>query len=111
MITKLRIPALIVTLGSMSLFRGLAEGITGGVQDFTVPLGHKFLFLGNGYFLGGIPAQLPLFLAAIAGFWLLMHRSVIGRAIVAIGFSPEGARAMPASPSIGGSFSSICSAD
>jgi rhamnose transport system substrate-binding protein len=92
LITWLRIPPLIVTLGSMSLFRGLAEGITGGVQNFTIPVGDRFLLLGNGYMFGRIPAQLPIFLLALAGFWLMMHRTIIGRAIVAIGFSPEGAR-------------------
>lgn len=92
LITRLRIPALIVTLGSMSLFRGLAEGVTGGVENFTIPLGHPFLFLGNGYFFNRIPAQLPIFLIAILGFWILQHRSIIGRSLVAIGFSPEGAR-------------------
>ncbi len=92
LITRLRIPPLIVTLGSMSLFRGLAEGITGGVENYTIPIGHPFLSLGNGYFFGRIPEQLPIFLAAIAGFWILLHRSIIGRSLVAIGFSPDGAR-------------------
>src|SRR5439155_12237677 len=45
LITRLRIPPLIVTLGSLSLFRGLAQGLTGGVDNFThFPSG--FLFLG-----------------------------------------------------------------
>ncbi len=91
-ITRLRIPPLIVTLGSMSLFRGLAEGMTGGVETYTIPVGHPFLLLGNGYILGRVPAQLPIFLAAIAGFWILLHRSIIGRSVVAIGFSPDAAR-------------------
>ncbi len=92
LITRLRIPPLIVTLGSMSLFRGLAEGITGGVENYTIPVGHPFLLVGNGYLFGWIPAQLPIFLAVMGGFWILLHRSILGRAIVAIGFSPEGAR-------------------
>lgn len=92
LITRLRIPPLIVTLGSMSLFRGLAEGITGGVENYTVPLGHPFLQLGTDYFYDVVPKQLPIFLAAIFGFWVLLHRSIIGRSLVAIGFSPEGAR-------------------
>ena len=91
LITRLKIPALIVTLGSFSLFRGLAEGLTGGVDNFTrFPPG--FLFLGQGYLSGVVPAQLPIFVLAAVGFWLLLHRSVIGRGLVAIGFSPEGAR-------------------
>src|SRR5688572_23591382 len=35
LITRLRLPPLIVTLGTFSLFRGLAEAITRGVDNFT----------------------------------------------------------------------------
>ena len=91
LITRLRIPALIVTLGSFSLFRGLAEGWTGGVDNFT-NFPSAFLFLGQGYLSGDIPAQLPVFLAVMAAFWVLLHRTTVGRSLVAIGFSPEGAR-------------------
>src|SRR5579883_645831 len=55
LITLGRIPALIVTLGSFSLFRGLAEGLTGGVDNFT-NFPTSFLFLGQGYSMGGIPS-------------------------------------------------------
>ncbi len=90
LITRLRIPPLIVTLGSFSLFRGVAEGITGGVDNFTnFPAG--FLFLGQGY-VGTIPTQLPLLAMAAVFFWLLLHRSRVGREMSAIGFSYEGAR-------------------
>jgi rhamnose transport system permease protein len=91
LITRLRIPPLIVTLGSYSLFRGLAEGMTRGVDNFT-GFPASFLYLGQGYLLGGVPAQLPVFVAAAAGFWVLLHRTTIGRGLSAIGFSPEGAR-------------------
>jgi rhamnose transport system permease protein len=91
LITRGRIPPLIVTLGTFSLFRGLAEAITAGVDNFThFPPG--FLELGQGYLRGGIPSQVPIFAAVAAGYWVLLHRSTIGRALVAIGFSPEGAR-------------------
>lgn len=90
-ITRLRMPALIVTLGSFSLFRGLAEGLTGGVDNFThFPDG--FLFLGQGDLPGEIPTQLPVLVLAAAFFWVLMHRSTLGRSLVAVGFAPEGAR-------------------
>ncbi len=91
LITRGRIPALIVTLGSFSLFRGLAEGLTEGVDNYTNFPG-SFLFLGQGYSLGGIPTQLPIFVVVVAAFWVLLHRSTIGRGLMAIGFSPEGAR-------------------
>jgi rhamnose transport system permease protein len=91
LITRFRLPPLIVTLGSYSLFRGLAEGLTGGVDNFTgFPGG--FRFLGEGYTVGGIPAQLPIFVAVAVGYWLLLHRTVVGRGLFAIGFTSEGAR-------------------
>jgi rhamnose transport system permease protein len=91
LITGLRIPPLIVTLGSFSLFRGLAEGLTGGVDNFT-NFPEPFLFLGQGYLLGEVPTQLPIFAVVAAAYWALLHRTTLGRAWVAVGFSPEGAR-------------------
>jgi rhamnose transport system substrate-binding protein len=84
------IPPLIVTLGTYSLFRGLAEGITGGVRNYSsFPRG--FLLLGQGD-IAGIPTQ--AFVLALAGiaFWMLLHRLTLGRALRAIGFAPDGAR-------------------
>ena len=91
LVTRLRMPPLIVTLGSFSLFRGLAEGITGGVDNFT-RFPAPFLFLGQGYLGGVVPPQVPLFITVAACFWLLVHRTTVGRALFAIGFSAEGAR-------------------
>jgi ribose/xylose/arabinose/galactoside ABC-type transport system permease subunit len=91
LVARLGVPPLIVTLGTYSLFRGMAEGLTGGVRNYTdFPAG--FLFLGQGRLPGGLPAQMPLFLAAAVFFWLLVHRTPVGRGLRAIGFSPEGAR-------------------
>jgi ribose/xylose/arabinose/galactoside ABC-type transport system permease subunit len=91
LITRLKLPPLIVTLGSFSLFRGLAEAITRGVDNFT-GFPASFLFLGQGYFFGIIPAQLPILVFAAIGIWLLVHRTTFGRSFRAIGFSPEGTR-------------------
>ena len=90
LITKLRLPPLIVTLGTFSLFRGLGEGLTGGTTSFNVP--KNFQFLGQGYLPGGIPAQLPIFVLVAIGFWILLQRTTIGRGLYAIGFSADGAR-------------------
>ena len=90
LITVLRLPPLIVTLGTFSLFRGLAEAITRGVDTFTnFPAG--FLSLGQDRWLG-IPAQAPLFILVMGLIWVLVHRTTFGRALRTIGFSPEGAR-------------------
>jgi rhamnose transport system permease protein len=90
LITWLRLPPLIVTLGTFSLFRGLAEAITRGVDTFT-NFPASFLFLGQERWLG-VPAQAPVFFAAVIFFWLLVHRTTFGRSFRAIGFSPAGAR-------------------
>jgi rhamnose transport system substrate-binding protein len=91
LVAFLDIPPLIVTLGSLSLFRGLAEGITRGAVNYSgFPPG--VLALGQGYLWGVIPAQLVLFLAIAAGYGVLLHRSIIGRAWYAIGWTISGAR-------------------
>ena len=90
LITWLRLPPLIVTLGTFSLFRGLAEAITRGVDTFT-NFPASFLFLGQERWIG-IPAQAPIFVVVAVAIWLLVHRMTFGRSFRAIGFAPEGAR-------------------
>jgi rhamnose transport system substrate-binding protein len=90
-ITRLKLPPLIVTLGTFSLFRGIAEGLTRGIENY-YGFPSNFLFLGQGYLLEVIPSQLFILLAAIAGVWWFLHRTIYGRSLYAIGFSAEGAR-------------------
>jgi rhamnose transport system substrate-binding protein len=91
LITKLNIPPIIVTLGSFSMFRGVAEGITHGAVNYS-DFPKSFLMLGQGYLGGAIPVQFPLFLLVLAGYYVLLHRSAVGRTLYAIGFSGAGAR-------------------
>src|SRR5215510_15107913 len=64
LIARLDVPPLIVTLGSMSLFRGIAEGITHAAVNYTAfPPG--FLAFGQGYLWGTLPAQVPLFVLVV----------------------------------------------
>jgi len=90
LITTLKIPPLIVTLGTFSLFRGLAEAITHGAVTYT-DFPASFLFLGQERWLG-LPTQAWLFIAAAIAIWLLVHRTTFGRSFRAIGFAPEGTR-------------------
>jgi len=102
LIARLGLPALIVTLGTLSLFRGVAEGMTQAAVNYTgFPPG--FLFLGQGYLGGLIPTQLPIFVAIAAAYVVLLHRSVVGRALYAIGFTAQGARyaALPVARRVG----------
>ncbi len=91
LIARLNIPPLIVTLGTFSLFRGIAEGITHAAVNYT-GFPASFLALGQGYLWGVVPAQLPILVLVLAGYAVLLHKSIVGRALYAIGFSPAGAR-------------------
>src|SRR5438270_764772 len=91
LIARMQLPSLIVTLGTFSLYRGIAEGLTRGIENYS-GFSSGFLFLGQGYIGGVIPPQLlALVAAAILTAWAL-HRTPFGRTLYAIGFSPEGAR-------------------
>jgi rhamnose transport system substrate-binding protein len=86
----LRRPALIVTLGTYTLYRGIAEGITHGAASYT-GYPDSFLFLGQGYFWKVVPVQLPILIAVAVFYYFLLHRSVAGRGLYAIGLNTPGA--------------------
>ena len=89
LITRFGLSPLIVTLGTFSLYRGLAEALTRGTRSFT-GFSESFLFLGNGFALGA-PVQAWVLLIVAVVVWVLVHHTTIGRSLRAIGFSPEGA--------------------
>jgi rhamnose transport system permease protein len=91
MIARLKYPPLIVTLGTFSLFRGIAEGLTRGIDNYS-GFPSSFLFLGQGYVAGVIPPQLFVLVLAIGGLAWQLHRTALGRSLYAIGFSADGAR-------------------
>lgn len=90
LITALRLPPLIVTLGTYSLFRGLAEAITHGSITYT-DFPETFLFVGQERWLG-LPTQAWIFFIVALAIWLLVHRTTFGRTFRTIGLAPEGAR-------------------
>jgi len=90
LITRMNLPPLIVTLGTFSLFRGLAEALTKGSEAYSgFPNG--FLSIGNGNFLG-LPTQLWIFFVVAILMALLVHQTTWGRSLRAIGYAPECAR-------------------
>jgi len=91
LIAGLRLPPLIVTLGTYSLYRGIAEGVTHGAVSFT-NFAPGFLWLGQGYLARLVPVQLVIFAVVVAAYWVFLHRSIIGRTFYAIGFNAEGTR-------------------
>ena len=89
MIARLNFPPLIVTLGTFSLFRGIAEGLTRGIENYS-GFSPAFLFLGQGYVGGVIPAQLFILIAAIAGFAWWLHRRASAAAFTRSDIPPKG---------------------
>lgn len=90
LVAGLKMPPLIVTLGTFSLFRGLAEALTKGSESYSgFPDG--FLALGNSD-LAGVPMQVWILAAVGLAIWFLVHRTTYGRSLRAIGFAEEGAR-------------------
>jgi rhamnose transport system permease protein len=91
LISRWGIPPLIVTLGSLSVFRGIAEGMTQAAENYS-GFPARFLALGQGYLFGVVPWQLLLFAALVAAYVVLLHRSILGRSFYAIGFVGAGVR-------------------
>lgn len=91
LITRFAIPSIAVTIGTLSLYRGIASVILGDKAYTSYP--KSFAYLGQGYLPGThIPFELLLFvlLAALAGF--VLHRTVFGRRVYALGNNPTTAR-------------------
>jgi len=91
LVTWGRVPALVVTLGTLYMFRGLAFLWTDGRQVNAETLPDSFLNLGSGSVLG-VPYLVifALVVIVLVGQWLRDYRA--GRELYAIGSNPEGAR-------------------
>jgi rhamnose transport system permease protein len=91
LVTFGQVPALVVTLGTLYAFRGLAFLWTSGRQVNAETLPDPFLNLGTGSVLG-IPtlALIALVVVVIVGQCLRDFRA--GRELYAIGSNPDGAR-------------------
>jgi len=91
LITRVGIPAIAVTIGSMSLFRGISYAVLGDQAYTKYP--ESFAFFGQGY-IGNtiIPFELVLFIVLAIVFGLLLHRTTFGRKVYAIGNNPISAR-------------------
>jgi rhamnose transport system permease protein len=90
LVAGLKMPPLIVTLGTFSLFRGLAEAFTKGSESYS-GFSESFLALGNSDLLG-VPAQVWILFGVGLLIWFLVHRTTYGRSLRAIGYAEEGAR-------------------
>lgn len=90
LVTRFALPSIVVTIGTVSLFRGLASVVLGD-KAFT---GYPQLMgdWGQGYFLNVIPREFVVLLLLAAVFAVLLHTTTWGRRIYAIGNNPVAAR-------------------
>ena len=91
LVARGRLPSLVVTLGTLALFRGLALIVLGprGVSNFP----SAFTQLGFGHVPGTlIPWPFVIFIALAIVLGIVLHRTWIGRQVYAIGKNSGAAR-------------------
>ncbi len=88
-IAKIGIPAILVTLGSMQLFTGLAIILTKG--NAIVGLPEIFSYIGNGSLLS-IPVPLLIFGLCIMLTYVMLHKKSYGLKLYMFGSNPVAAR-------------------
>ena len=89
LIVRVRVPPLIMTLASLALFRGMAEGISQARSVRGYP--EWFFRMGQGE-LFGVPTQLWLLVVAVIVFWVVLTKTTFGRSLYAIGHNEAAAR-------------------
>lgn len=97
LVTRYQLPSIVATIGTLSLYRGLALVALGDKSISGYP--EVFSTLGNAY-LGpligvqwvNIPIEFVLLLLLALGSGLFLHRTTMGRRVYAIGSNPVAAR-------------------
>jgi rhamnose transport system permease protein len=90
LVTGLRLPSIVVTIGTMSLFRGISFIILGDQAYKGYP--ESFAFFGQGYVWWVVSFEFVAFLVCGAIYWFVLHRTSFGRRIFAIGNNPVAAQ-------------------
>jgi simple sugar transport system permease protein len=93
------LPTLIVTLGTLSMFRGFMLAFIGSKQITTLPegmreFGRMMMIRGtnpDGSFYS-LPFAFAFLVGAVVVTWVILYRTMLGRSIFAIGGSLESAR-------------------
>jgi rhamnose transport system permease protein len=92
LVTRLALPSIVVTIGTMSLFRGIAQVVLGDQVINKYP--SNYTAIGQSYLVEWppLPYSFVLFLAAAIVFGIFLHKTAIGRKLYAIGNNPTAAR-------------------
>ena len=88
-VTVLGLPSIVVTIGTMSLFRGISYIILGDEAFRGYP--DSFAWFGQGYIYWVFTVELALFAVIAVIYGILLHKTNFGRAVFAIGNNPTGA--------------------
>ncbi len=89
LVTALGLPSIVVTIGTMSLFRGISFIILGDQAYRGYP--SDFAFFGQGYVWWVISFEFVLFAIIAVIYGVFLHMTNFGRTVYAIGNNPTGA--------------------
>jgi ribose transport system permease protein len=90
LISKLKMPAFIVTLGGMTIARGLTMVF---LQGKTIAgLSSRFQFIGNGFIAGAVPVPVILMIVVFLVAFYVLRFTSFGRGLYAIGGNREAAK-------------------
>ncbi|MEJ1999128.1 MAG: ABC transporter permease [Maritimibacter sp.] len=89
LVTRLGLPSIVVTIGTMSLYRGIAYIVLGDQAYRGYP--SDFAFFGQGYVWWVISFEFAFFLLLAVIYGIVLHKTNFGRAVFAIGNNPTGA--------------------
>jgi rhamnose transport system permease protein len=84
LVSRVKLPALVVTLGTYAFYRGIAYGFLGDQAARGYP--KAFTYFGQGKVFGSlIPFSVVLFIVLAILFGLVLHRTTFGRYLYSIG--------------------------
>ena len=89
LIAVLNVTPILATLATLTLFNGIAIGITNGVSVSNLP--EQFMRVGNGTFFG-IPTPFVLMMVIAAGVGYLINRTSLGLKVFLIGTNRKAAQ-------------------
>ena len=89
LVTRFGLPSIVVTIGTMSLFRGISYIVLGDQAFKGYP--SSFSWFGQGYVWWVISFELVLFAIIAVIYAVLLHKTNFGRAVYAIGNNATGA--------------------
>lgn len=90
LVAGLKLPSIVVTIGTMSLFRGISYMVLGDQAYGKYPA--DFAYFGQGYVFWVISFEFVLFIAMAILFAILLHATNFGRQVYVIGTNPFAAR-------------------